>query len=186
MHLGWLRFAAGAALVLGWAAGRASDGLDDFFGLPDDAGREEVMTYCGACHSVRLVAQQGLARAQRTEVLVSMYEDHEMDPLEDEDARLILDYLGRHVGPENQKRRLRELGIARRRTAPEPNPGLPPVIAGSGVVSGNLARCPDACLPGRDLALALRCRYSISDGAHLRRSARSGCWRRTSGARARK
>lgn len=113
MHLGWLGFAAGAALVLGWAVGTASDGLDDYFGLPDDAGREEVMTYCGACHSVRLVAQQGLTRAQWAELLVSMYEDHEMDPLEDEDARLILDYLGRHVGPENQKLRLRALGIVR-------------------------------------------------------------------------
>ena len=113
MNPRWLGFAAGTALVLGWAAGTASDGMDEFFGLPEDAGREEVMTFCGACHSVRLVAQQGLTRAQWAELLVSMYEDHEMEPLEDEDARLVLDYLGRYVGPENQKRRLRERGVSR-------------------------------------------------------------------------
>ena len=113
MHPRWLGFAAGAALVVGWAAGTTSDGADEYYGLPDDAGREEVMTYCGACHSVRLVAQQGLTHAEWAALLVSMYEDHEMEPLQDEDARLVLDYLGRHVGPENQKRQLRERGIAR-------------------------------------------------------------------------
>ncbi len=108
-----LGVAAGAALVLGWAAGAASDGADEYFGLPDDAGREEAVAYCGACHSMKLVTQQGLTRAQWAEVLASMYEEHEMEPLEGEDARLVLDYLAAHVGPENRKQRLRERGIVR-------------------------------------------------------------------------
>ena len=113
MNPRWLGSVAGAALVLGWAAGAASDGSDKYFGLPEEAGRKEVMTFCGTCHSLKLVAQEGLTRAQWAEVLVSMYEDHAMEPLGDEDAKLVLDYLGRHVGPENRKRRLRKRGVSR-------------------------------------------------------------------------
>ena len=101
MNSRWSGLAA-AALVFGWAAGAASDGPDEYFGLPEDAGRKEVMTFCGACHSLKLVAQEGLTRAQWAELLMSMYQDYEMEPLEAEDARLVLDYLGRHVGPENR------------------------------------------------------------------------------------
>ena len=104
---------AAAALVLGWAAGAASDGADEYFGLPEHAGRKEVMAFCGTCHSLKLVAQEGLTRAQWAELLVSMYQDYEMEPLEDENARLVLDYLGRHVGPENRKRRSRGRGVSR-------------------------------------------------------------------------
>ena len=83
---------------------------------PDEAdrllfGREEVMAYCGTCHSMKLVAQQGLTRADWTDVLVEMYEEQDMEVLEKEDAKLILDYLSKHVGLENRKRRLEELGI---------------------------------------------------------------------------
>ena len=112
MNPRWPGYAA-AALVLGWAAGAASDGPDAYFGLPEDAGRTEVMTFCGSCHSLKLVAQEGLSRARWAELLVSMYQDYEMEPLEDEDARLVLDYLGRHAGPENRKRRLREPEVSR-------------------------------------------------------------------------
>ena len=51
--------AAGVALVLS-AAGMGSGTPDEYFGLPDDTGRDEVMAYCGACHSMKLVVQQGL------------------------------------------------------------------------------------------------------------------------------
>ena len=102
--------AAGVALVLS-AAGMGSGTPDEYFGLPDDTGREEVMAYCGACHSMKLVVQQGLTRADWAEVLVEMYEEQDMEVLEKEDAKLILDYLAKHIGPENRKRRLEERGI---------------------------------------------------------------------------
>ena len=100
----------GAALVLG-AAGMGSGIPNEYFGLPDDTGREEVMAYCGACHSMKLVAQQGLTRADWADVLVEMYEEQDMEVLKVEDAKLILDYLAKHVGLDNRKRRLEELGI---------------------------------------------------------------------------
>ena len=34
-----------------------------------------------------------------------MYEEEDMEVLEKEDAKLILDYLAKHIGPENWKRR---------------------------------------------------------------------------------
>ena len=86
---------------------------DEYFGLPEDTGREEVLAYCGACHSMKLVVQQGLTRQVWAEVLVWMYEEQEMDPLEPEEEKLVLDYLAQHLGPEGQKDRLRNLGVLR-------------------------------------------------------------------------
>ena len=86
---------------------------DVYFGLPEDAGREEVLAYCGACHSMRLVIQQGLPRTEWADLLVWMYEEQEMEPLEPEEEVLVLDYLGKHVGPGSHKARLRERGILR-------------------------------------------------------------------------
>ncbi len=86
---------------------------DEFFGLPEDTGREEVLAYCGACHSMMLVVQQGLTRQDWAELLVWMYEEQEMEPLEREEEKLVLDYLAEHLGPEDQKERLRKLGVLR-------------------------------------------------------------------------
>ena len=86
---------------------------DDYYGLPEDRGREEVLAYCGACHSLRLVIQQGLPRTEWADLLVWMYEEQEMEPLEPEEEVLVLDYLGKHVGPDSHKARLRERGILR-------------------------------------------------------------------------
>ena len=86
---------------------------DEYFGLPEDIGREEVLAYCGACHSMKLVVQQGLTRQDWAELLVWMYEEQEMDPLEAEEEKLVLDYLAQHLWPEGQKERLRNLGVLR-------------------------------------------------------------------------
>ena len=37
--------------------------------FPPAPGREEAVTFCGACHSFRLVAAQGMTRAQWDESL---------------------------------------------------------------------------------------------------------------------
>ena len=86
---------------------------DEYFGLPEDAGRDEVIAYCGACHSMKLVVQQGLTRQVWAELLVWMYEEQEMAPLEPREEKLVLDYLAEHLGPEGQKQRLRERGVLR-------------------------------------------------------------------------
>lgn len=101
--------AAAAALVVGAAAmgSRAGDG---YFGLPEAAGREEVVTHCGACHSVMLVAQQALTRADWADVMAEMVEDQGMEPPGAEDGALILDYLAEHVGRDDRRRSPREPG----------------------------------------------------------------------------
>lgn len=92
------------------ATGRASD---EYLGLPDKPGREEVAGYCGACHSLRLVVQQGLTRTAWEELLVWMVEEQGMEKLEPEDEKLVLEYLAEYVGPEDHKERLEELGLRR-------------------------------------------------------------------------
>lgn len=71
-------------------------GIDDF---PPGKGREETANYCAACHSGRLVSQQGMSRAQWDETLDVMTERHKMPKLEGEERALILDYLAAAFPP---------------------------------------------------------------------------------------
>ncbi len=96
---------------IAFAAGAASD--DEFFGLPEDVGRDEVIAYCGACHSVKLVVQRGLTHKGWSELLAWMYEEQGMDKLEASDEKLVLDYLSKHVDPASHKARLRQRGFLR-------------------------------------------------------------------------
>ena len=84
---------------------------DHFYGLPNGEGRAEVGIYCAACHSLGLVVQQGLTRAQWDELLDWMVEEQEMEPLPKKEREIVLDYLGKHVGPDSRKQRLCERGI---------------------------------------------------------------------------
>ena len=79
-----------AALVLSAAAAAAEEAL------PDDAGREEVEIYCSACHSLKIVVQQRLSRDAWDETLVWMVEEQAMDPLTEDERKLVLDYLAAH------------------------------------------------------------------------------------------
>jgi len=74
-------------------------------GLPPDTGRDKVEIYCGACHSLKLVVQQGLSRRDWDELLVYMIEEHEMEPLETDDRKLVLDYLAKHVSIEVRRKK---------------------------------------------------------------------------------
>ena len=99
-----------AAAVLIWTAAAGSSPAladDETFGLPDAPGREEVIAYCGACHSMKLVIQQGLDRKSWAETLIWMYEEQEMPELEPDEEKLVLDYLAQYVGPDSHKERLR-------------------------------------------------------------------------------
>lgn len=86
---------------------------DENYGLPPGEGREEVLTYCGACHSLRLVVQQGLTRTGWADLLEWMYAEQGMSELSAEEEKRILDYLSENLGPEQQKQRLRDRGILR-------------------------------------------------------------------------
>ncbi len=68
------------------------------WGLPLDVGREEVEIYCNACHSLRLVAQQGMTKDDWDELFVWMVEEQEMEKIPAEDRILVLDYLSKHLG----------------------------------------------------------------------------------------
>lgn len=83
------------------APARADDrGIEDF---PPGAGREETANLCAACHSGRIVSQQGMTRAQWDETLELMTARHKMPKIEGEERKLILDYLAQAF-PARQRR----------------------------------------------------------------------------------
>ena len=73
-----------------------------FRGMPDDDGRLEVFGFCGSCHSIDLVLQQGLSRPVWEQVLVEMVRDHEMAPLQSDIRVKVLDYLEEYYGPDRK------------------------------------------------------------------------------------
>ena len=71
---------------------------DDFGGLPEAPGQEEVFYLCNACHSIRLVTQQRLSRQRWDELLDWMVEEQGMAELAADDRAVILEYLTTHYG----------------------------------------------------------------------------------------
>ena len=63
-------------------------------------GAEETHAYCTACHSERIVAQQGLTRADWEELLEEMVEENGMNPIGEPDLGRVLDYLAANYGPD--------------------------------------------------------------------------------------
>ncbi|WP_065754161.1 hypothetical protein [Bradyrhizobium paxllaeri] len=57
------------------------------------AGRDETFYACTACHGFRLVAQQGMTRAQWEDSINLMVRRHNMPPLDDKDREKVLSYL---------------------------------------------------------------------------------------------
>lgn len=110
----------------GWADGEPEPDEEDeqeqalFRGMPEDEGRIEVFGFCGSCHSIDLVLQQGLSRSVWAEVIVEMVADHEMAPLPPDIEVKVLDYLEEYYGPD-RKARNEEREKRRQRSLP---PGL--------------------------------------------------------------
>ncbi len=77
---------------------------DDFFGedWPRTEGYEEVGYFCGSCHSLAIVKQQGLSRPHWDELFDWMIEDQGMAELEPEQRELYLDYLARHFNEDHR------------------------------------------------------------------------------------
>ena len=81
-------------------APRPSSRSTDLGVLVAAEGAEETHAYCTACHSERIVAQQGLTRSDWEELLEQMVEEHGMNPIEEPDLGRVLDYLEIAYGPD--------------------------------------------------------------------------------------
>ena len=87
----------------GGAPARATEtAQDEWQGLPPGTGREETFYLCGACHSLKIVTQQGLSRDTWDEAMDWMVEEQEMEPLEPAERKLIVDYLAKFYGPDRR------------------------------------------------------------------------------------
>lgn len=71
---------------------------EDFEGLPPGPGREEVFYLCNACHSLKMVTQQGLPRDRWDDLLHWMTEKQGMPALEGAERDSVLDYLAASYG----------------------------------------------------------------------------------------
>ena len=61
--------------------------------FPAGAGRDETFYACTACHGFKLVAQQGMTRAQWDNSINLMIRRHNMPALDDKDRAVVLGYL---------------------------------------------------------------------------------------------
>lgn len=85
--------------LAGWSlVAPAGHAAEDYDGLPEGPGREEVYYTCQACHSLAIVKQQGLNRASWEETLVWMVEEQGMPEPTEEELDLMLDYLSTYFG----------------------------------------------------------------------------------------
>ncbi|MDX1737028.1 MAG: hypothetical protein R3261_02260 [Alphaproteobacteria bacterium] len=75
------------------ALGNASAEEGEYGVLVPDVGVEETYGYCAACHSEKIVAQQGLTRQDWAELFVWMVEEQDMPEIEEPELSLILNYL---------------------------------------------------------------------------------------------
>lgn len=90
----WVR-----TLILAYLSTHFGVEEEDWAGLPPGPGREEVFYTCQACHSLRIVVQQGLTRHSWEETLTWMVEEQGMPEPDEETLSLILDYLAANYGP---------------------------------------------------------------------------------------
>ena len=100
---------AGTSVAAEPAGGAASPAVkwavdpgDEWQGLPEDVGREQVFYTCPACHSLMMVRQQGLSRDVWDETLDWMVKEQKMDPMDTQDRELALDYLAKWYGPDRK------------------------------------------------------------------------------------
>ena len=79
---------------------------DELGGIPRAPGAEETYYLCSACHSFRLVAQQGLSYESWKATLVWMIEEQDMSTPEPEERELITKYLAKFYGRDRLARKL--------------------------------------------------------------------------------
>ena len=77
----------------------ATEPAEDEIGLlASGRGAAETYAACTACHSERIVIQQGLPRRQWDELLDWMVDEHGMSPLRGRLRDTVLDYLAQQYG----------------------------------------------------------------------------------------
>jgi hypothetical protein len=79
-----------------------AQGDPDYDSMPNAPGKDEVYSFCSACHSMKLVTQQNLSRKRWEKLLVWMVEDQGMAPLPEEEEKIVLDYLSEHYGSKTE------------------------------------------------------------------------------------
>jgi hypothetical protein len=103
---GWIPAGGGAALAQGATSlDDATQPAEDPSILPAGKGQEEVFYACTACHSTAIVRRSRFTREQWDNLMTWMTEVHNMNPLEGEDRKLIVDYLAQHFGPQQGRSR---------------------------------------------------------------------------------
>ncbi len=71
--------------------------------LPDGHGRDETFYACTACHSTALIRRSGFTRQQWDDLIDWMVEKQNMNPLEPEERKLIVDYLAAAFPPRHTR-----------------------------------------------------------------------------------
>ncbi len=61
-------------------------------------GAEKTFIYCSACHSERIVTQQGLTKSDWQELLEWMVDEQGMDEIEEPDYSAVIEYLSTNYG----------------------------------------------------------------------------------------
>ncbi|WP_291296009.1 hypothetical protein [Elioraea sp.] len=77
----------------------ADEAPEDPSALPDGDGRDETFYSCTACHSTALIRRSGFTRQQWDDLMDWMVEKQNMNPLEADERKLIVDYLARAFPP---------------------------------------------------------------------------------------
>jgi hypothetical protein len=79
-------------------AGATYDPSDEWQGLPEGEGREEVYFNCVACHSMAIVQQQRMNETVWQRTLTRMVDEMGMPALPEDEHELVIDYLVEHFG----------------------------------------------------------------------------------------
>lgn len=75
---------------------------DDYDLLPDGEGKDVVYAMCSGCHSIRLVAQQGLSPKRWEKMLDWMVEEQGMAELDTETHDVVMVYLTNHLNTDHR------------------------------------------------------------------------------------
>lgn len=98
------RLAIAGLLALGLVTGRESGAQQEGPNvLPEGPGREEVFNTCSACHSIRLVQQQGLTRTGWDDLIDWMVDKQGMEEPDEQTRTVLLDYLEQHFNVTGEK-----------------------------------------------------------------------------------
>ena len=79
-------------------AGATYDPSDEWQGLPEGEGRDDVYFNCIACHSTAIVQQQRMSETVWQRTLTTMVDEMGMPALTEDEHQRVIDYLVEHFG----------------------------------------------------------------------------------------